>query len=51
VRSVYQHEVKSGWSSVPTCFGGLVPFRVPRRPAIRRLWQSLRRQISHRLAM
>jgi hypothetical protein len=24
VRSVYQHEVKSGWSSVPTCFGGLV---------------------------
>jgi hypothetical protein len=27
VRSVYQHEVKSGWSSVPTCFGGLVPLQ------------------------
>lgn len=26
-RYVYQLEVKSGWSSVPTCFGGCSPSR------------------------
>ena len=26
-RYVYQHEVKLGWSSVPTCFGGSIPLQ------------------------
>jgi hypothetical protein len=26
-RYVYQLEVKSGWSTVPTCFGGSVPLQ------------------------
>jgi hypothetical protein len=25
--TAFKHEVKSGWSSVPTCFGGPIPFQ------------------------